>query len=199
MENRFPVMNRFFSGLSRRRAERARRRERSPSGNLCSSDPSVKGGRACRVAQRLRPNTSSGAIPPRSLHHGHDPPSRQAASSRHQPIRYEGFGPHTYRARPRRTKGPARLPAAGNRCCEEDRKVFPQTAHPDLREDLVHNTGLQASQGDPKGHLAFAVEDAPFTVARGGIVRCRGWLYRQGQGQPGLLGRGLSSRPFSRP
>ena len=36
-------------------------------------------------------------------------------------------------------------------------------------------------------------------MARGEIIRSRGWLYRQGQGQPGLWGRGPTSRPFSRP
>ena len=43
-------------------------------------------------------------------------------------------------------QGPARLPAAGNRCCEEDRSVFPQTERPGLGENLAHSTGLQAGQ-----------------------------------------------------
>jgi hypothetical protein len=45
-----------------------------------------------------------------------------------------------------RTKGPARLPAAGNRCCEEDRKVFPQAEAISLGENLAHSTDLQAGQ-----------------------------------------------------
>jgi hypothetical protein len=73
-------------------------------------------------------------------------PCREARSHHHEPIRNEGSGPHACRARLGRTKGPARLPAAGNRCCEEDREVFPQTEFAGLWEDLAHSTDLQTGQ-----------------------------------------------------
>jgi hypothetical protein len=37
-------------------------------------------------------------------------------------------------------------PLGGNRRCEEDREVFPQTELADLWEDLAHSTDLQTGQ-----------------------------------------------------
>ena len=198
MGNRFSVANAFFRVSPGGAGATARRPERPPRG-----PPQFR--EIGEVRSRLQVLCNAGdrnrraGQPPRSLCHGHDRLGREAQSSCHQPIRYKGSGPHACRARLGRTKGPARLPAAGNRCCEEDRKVFPQAESISLGENLAHNTGLQAGQVTQRATWLLQSNMRRSQVARSEIVRCRGWLYRQEQGQPGLWGRGLSSRPFSRP
>ncbi len=146
IENRFPVANAFLlaspgdaHGYSTTPGEAPRE---GPPQFSCSGGV----GSSLQTFSSADDRTNRAGQAPRSLCHGHDRPGREARSSHHQPIRYEGFGSHACRARLGRTKGPARLPAAGNRCCEEDREVFPQTGHPGLGENLAHSTSLQAGQ-----------------------------------------------------
>jgi hypothetical protein len=142
----FPLRTHFFGPLPAARTDTAQRRERPLREGPPQFSRSGGIGSSLQTFSSADDRTSRAGHPPRSLCHGHDRPGREAQSSRHQPIRYEGSGPHTCRARLGRTKGPARLPAAGNRCCEEDREVFPQTERPGLGENLAHSTSLQAGQ-----------------------------------------------------
>ena len=96
----FSRCERIPSGLSRRRALTRHSAGRDPpERGLRSSVVQVESGRACRHSAAPTTEPVERGNPPRSLCHGHDRPGREAQSSRHQPIRYEGSGPHACRAR----------------------------------------------------------------------------------------------------
>lgn len=186
MENRFSDGNGFSSDLSRRRAERPRRRERSPKWESPQSK-SIRERRSrlpgCAVPATKhieRGNT------PRSLCHGHDPPSHPA---RHHTISRSATRDPD-RTRTGRGLAAQRDPPGCRRRATGAVKKTPRSSRkpqiPTCGKTSRTAPASQKEPDDPEGRPTFAVEDAPFTVARSEAVRCRGWLYRQGQGQPRL-------------